>query len=161
MKKSTLIILLIAAALGGAVYFLEVKKGGPAPAAKTDTSKPAFTFESGDIASITIGRSGQSVAIDNQSGKWVITQPVNTPADESAVNSLAGSISSSRISRTLNASADDLKTYGLDQPAVTVDIKLKSGDQHKIILGNKAFSGLSVYARVDDAAGVDLLPVAV
>src|SRR5215813_9316122 len=160
MKKSTLILVLLAAALGVGVYFLEIKKGNPTPTATTDTSKPVFNFNSGDVASMTIGREGQNVVIENQSGKWVITQPINAPADESAMNSLAGSIASSRVSRTLNASAEDVKSYGLEQPAVTIDIKLKSGEQHRVQLGNKAFSGLSVYARVDDASGVNLLPVA-
>jgi hypothetical protein len=161
MKRSTLILLLIAAALGVAVYFLEIKKGSTAPTATTDTSKSLFTFSSTDIASISIARSGQNVTIENQSGKWAITQPVTAPADQSAVNALAGSIASSRVSRTLNASAEDVKSYGLEQASVTVDIKLKSGEQHRILLGNKDFSERSVYSRVDDAAGVDLLPVAI
>jgi hypothetical protein len=160
MKRSTLILLLIAALLGVGVYYLEIKKGSSTPAAKTDTSKALFSFASGDIASITIARLGQSVTIENQSGKWAITQPVTAPADESTVNALTGSIASSRVSRTLSASADDVKSYGLEQPAVTVDIKLKSGEQHRILLGNKDFSERSVYGRVDDAPGVDLLPVA-
>ena len=160
MKRSTLIILLFAAVLGVVVYFLEIKKGTPGPAATTDTSKPVFNFSSSDIASITIGKGGQNTVIENQSGKWVITQPLNAPADDSAVNSLAGTLANSRISRTLNASDDDVKSYGLDQPAVTVDLKLKSGEQHHVQLGNKAFSGLSVYGRVDGSQGVDLLPVA-
>src|SRR5262249_44397400 len=161
MKRNTLILLVIAAVLGVAVYFLEIRKGSTSPTTTTDTSKPVFNFSSSDITSMTIARAGQSVTIDNQSGKWAITQPINAPADESAMNSLAGSIASSRVSRTLNASADDVKSYGLEQPPVTVDIKLKSGEQHRVQLGNKAFSGLSVYARVDDAVGVDLLPVAI
>src|SRR5215469_2182566 len=160
MKRSTLIILLIAAVLGVIVYFAEIKKGSAGPAATTDTSKPVFNFASSDIASITISKGGQNTVLENQSGKWVITQPLSAPADESAVNSLAGSFANSRVSRTLNASDDDIKSYGLDQPAVTVDLKLKSGEQHSVQLGNKAFSGLSVYGRVDGAQGVDLLPVA-
>ena len=160
MKLSTGIVLLIAAALGVAVYFVEIKKGSTSPAATTDTSKPVFSFASGDIASITIARSSQTLTIENQSGKWAITQPVTAPADESALNALTASIASSRVSRTLNPSADDLKSYGIDQPAVTLDIKLKSGEQHRILLGKKDFSERSVYAKVDDGAGVDLLPVA-
>jgi hypothetical protein len=161
MKRNTVIVLLIAAVLAVTVYYLEIKKGRPAPAAATDTSKPAFNFSSSDIGSITIARAGQNVAIENQSGRWVITQPVNAPADDSAINALAGSIASGRVSRTLNATADDIKSYGLEQPAITVDIKLKSGEQHRVALGDKVVSGLSVYARRDDAASVDLLPVAI
>jgi hypothetical protein len=155
-----MIVLLIAALLGVGVYFLEIKKGSAGPDAKSDTSKPVFNFSSGDIASITISKGGQNIVLENQSGKWVVTQPVSAPADESAVNSLAGSFANSRVSRTLNASEDDVKSYGLDQPSVTVELKLKNGEQHRVQLGNKAYSGLSVYGRVDGAQGVDLLPVA-
>ena len=161
MKKNTLILLLLAAVLGIAVYFLEIRDGKPRDEATADTSKPAFDIKREDIASITVNRSGQSVTLEERDGKWLISQPLNATADQSTVDSLISSITGARIERSLPASEDDRKTFGLAEPAVTLDLKLKGGQEHKIQLGNKDFSGLSVYGIVDDASEVALLPASV
>jgi len=46
----------------------------------------------------------------------------------------------------------------LQEPAVTLEVKLKNGEQHRLRLGAKDFSGLSVYGLVDDTKEVALLP---
>jgi hypothetical protein len=159
MKRSTLILLVVAIALGAFVYFYEIK-GGKARDEETALGKPAFTFKREDLASITLTRGGQTVALENQNGKWVITQPVSAPADSSAIDSLVNQITEARVERTIAASAEEVKSFGLAEPAVTIEIKLKSGEQHSLKLGSKDFSGLSVYGRVDGAQDVAILPVA-
>jgi len=157
MKRSTLILLLAAAALGAFVYFYEVK-GGKSRDEKPDTTKPAFNFKREDVSALTVTRAGQTVQIENQDNKWVIKQPVNAPADETAVNAIVNDLTSARVERGIKASADEIKSYGLQEPAVTVEVKLKSGEQHKVRLGSKDFSGLSVYGQVDQGQEVALLP---
>jgi hypothetical protein len=161
MKRSTLLLLVAAVILGGLVYFLEIKGGKrrDEPDKKADTSTPAFTFKSEDIAALTITRSGQAISIENRDGKWVITQPINAPADQSAIDSIGRDLGSARIERTISPSADEIKSFGLAEPAVVIDIKLKSGEQQKVSLGSKDFSGLSVYTRIGDASDVALLPL--
>lgn len=160
MKRSTLIILAIAAALCVGVYFLEIREGAPSEE-PAETTKAAFSFKQEDIASITLARAGETITIENQDGKWVITGPLNAPADESAISSLARSIADARIERTLTASDEEIKSFGLSEPAVSLEVKLKSGEQHALRLGSKDFSGLSVYARIGDQSGVALLPASV
>ena len=86
MKRNTLILLLLAAAVGVAVYFLEIKPGKPRDE-KTDESKPAFAFKKEDVASISITRSGQTVTVEAADGKWTINQPLTAQANQSAVDS--------------------------------------------------------------------------
>lgn len=160
MKRSTLILVGIAAALCVAVYFLELKDDKPADDTP-EPSKQAFSFKQEDIASITLTRAGETITVENQDGKWVITQPVNAPADESAIDSIARAITDARVERTLPASDEESQSFGLSEPAVSVEVKLKSGDQHALRLGSKDFSGLSVYARIGDQNEVTLLPAAV
>jgi hypothetical protein len=157
MKRSTLILLAVAIALAVAVYFFEIKSNRPRDD-KSETSKPALDIDRDDIAAITLTRAGQTITIEYRDGKWVITQPVNAPADQTAINSIVNSIVSARIERALPASQEDMKSYGLNEPAVIVEVKLKSSQQHRLRLGSKDFSGLSVYAQLDDSDQVALLP---
>jgi hypothetical protein len=159
MKRSTLILLLIAAVAGVAVYYLEIKPGKPRDE-EPDTSKPAFKFSRDEITSLSLNRGGQTINLENQNNKWVITQPVNAAADESALNSLVGDLVSARVERELTASAEDLKGYGLSEPAIKLEVKLKNGETHRIELGSKDPIGSSAYSRIDGAQNVALIPAA-
>jgi hypothetical protein len=160
MKRSTTILLLAAVVAGVLIYFLEIKGGKTREerdAAKTDTSSSAFNFKSEDVASMTLTRAGQTVTVENKDGKWGVTQPVNAPADQSAVDSIARDLSGVRVDRKITASADELKTYGLADPAVVIDAKLKNGEEHEIRLGSKDFSGLAAYAQFKEGNEVAVL----
>lgn len=160
MKRNTLILLLLAAAIGVAVYLLEIKPGKPRDE-KPDESKPAFAFKGDDVSAISITRSGQTVAIEKADGKWTINQPLTAQANQSVVDSLVSSLTSAKIERSLTPSGEGLKSFGLEEPAVALEIKLKSGETQTLKLGAKDFSGLSAYAQIGDAKDVALVPASV
>ncbi|HEU0180382.1 MAG TPA: DUF4340 domain-containing protein [Blastocatellia bacterium] len=158
MKRSTLIILLIAAVAGVAVYFVEVKSGKSRDE-EAEKTNPAFKFKREDITGIKVIRGGQTINLENQNNKWVITQPVNATADEGVVNSLVGDLVSARIERDFAPAGGDLKQYGLSEPAVKLEVKLKSGETHRVDLGSNDEISLSAYAKIDNSQNVALLPV--
>jgi hypothetical protein len=147
MKRSTLLLLLLAALGGLLIYYLEIKPGKPRDE-KPDETKPAFTFTREDVTGLALTRGGKTVNLENQNGKWVITQPVSAAADESALNSLVGDLVSARVEREFAASGD-LKNYGLAEPAVKLEIKLKNGQTRRVELGGKDVTDSSAYGRVD------------
>ena len=122
-----------------------------------DTTKPAFTFAPSDVATMTIERAGGAVALEKRSDSYYMTQPYATRADQSGVGAIAGELSSIRVSRTLTATPEQMVIFGLTKPEVEIDFTLKNGAKHKLKLGNKDFSGSSVYALVDDAKDVSML----
>jgi hypothetical protein len=157
MKRSTLILLLIAAVAGVVVYYLEVKPGKPRDE-EPDKTKPAFNFKREDLAAITITRGSETTNLEFRDNKWLITQPVNALADESVLNSLVGDLVSARIDQEFNPSGGDLKSYGLTEPAVKLELKLKNGQVHRVQLGSKDPLGSSVYAQIDGSQNVAILP---
>lgn len=157
MKRSTLILLLVAALGGVLVYFLEIKEGRPRDS-EPETTKAAFSFKREDLSALTIKRGEETIALSSQDGKWSITEPVNAQANQTAVELLIGDLVNARVERTIPASGDELKSYGLDAPAVTIEIKLKDGSTHNLKLGSKDFANLSVYGLVDSANEVSLFP---
>ncbi len=160
MKRNTLILVLLAAVVSVAVYYLEIKPGKPRDE-KPDTSKPAFAFTRDDVSSITLTRGSELVTIEQKDGKWTITQPVTAQANQSTVDSLVSSLTSAKIERSISASPEEIKSFGLEQPAVAIEIKLKSGETQEIKLGAKDFSGLSVYAQIAGSNEVAMVPASV
>src|SRR5215475_4697458 len=154
MKRNTLILLLIAAVAIVAIYFIEVRPGKPRDEAP-DKSRPAFKFNREDVTSVSIVRKGQTaVNLENQNNKWVIAQPISAAADESALNSLVGSIVSARIENEFAPSGGDLKQYGLAEPAVKLEIKLKNGETHRVEIGSKDQFDTSAYVKIDGSQNV-------
>ena len=162
MKRSTLLLLLAAVVGGIAIYFLEIKPGKPRDdEAATPEPKEAISFKREDIVGVTVTRGGETVSLENENDKWLVKQPAAATADDAALNSLIGDLVSARVERDFaNPSAEALKEYGLDSPAVKLEVRLKDGKTHKIELGGKDPLGSSVYARFDGAANVAVIPSA-
>ncbi|MEP7338118.1 MAG: DUF4340 domain-containing protein [Acidobacteriota bacterium] len=154
MKRSTLLLLLAAVVGGVLIYFLEVKPGKPRDE-KPETAKDAFSFKREDITGVTLVRGGETISLENQDNKWLIKQPINAAADDSAINSLIGDLVSARVEREFpSPAADAVKGYGLDSPAVKLDIKLKDGKTQHVELGGKDPLGSSAYARLNGSPNV-------
>lgn len=158
MKRSTLILLLLAIALGGAVYYVmqQDKKLGTSRDSE-ETSKPAFKFKSDDIVAISITRAGQTTHLENQSGKWQITSPINTEADGSSIDAIIGDLTNATVERTLVMTDSLQRGSGLSNPAITVEVKLKNGEQHKVALGRQDPTATAAYALIDQNKDVALL----
>jgi Domain of unknown function (DUF4340) len=164
IKTTTLLVLLGAVLLGAAVYFFDVKRGEKLKEKATaDEGKSAFSIGSGaDFKSLTIARpaaSGEpSVRLEKRDGAWWIVEPLQTDASEQVVQRMADGIATARVAQTEPGAPDRLKVYGLDPPALSIDFQLQNGAKHSLKLGDKDFTGVSVYAILDGAKDVALLP---
>jgi hypothetical protein len=161
IKKPTLIVLLCAILLGGVYYYLNWKSG-KAEKAPADTPKAAFAIQASDVASIAVAHPAKPdqplIKISRAGGNWQIAQPVETAADSSVVDQSIDNLASARITQTEPDTPDRLKAFGLDPPKVSVELQLKNGAKHTLLIGDKVFDGSSVYAIVDGAKSVSVLP---
>jgi hypothetical protein len=165
IKKSTLVILLAAVILGAAAYYFDWKRGQKdAQNGAADTTKPAFTLrtEADDFSWLAISYpadpKSQPIRFEKQNGAWQITQPLQTGADDPSLQGILQQLASARVAQTEPGTPDRLKVFGLDPPDVVLDFQMKSGAKHSLRLGKKDFTGVSVYAIVDNAKDVVLLP---
>ena len=156
MKRNTLIVLLIALSLGAYVYFYEMKSGKGRD--EDEASKPAFTFKSEEVAALNLTSNNQTIALENNGKDWTITQPVKTDADQTAVDSLLSGIAGATIDRSLMMTPSLQAGSGVAQPSATVEVKLKNGAQHKLVLGRKDPTDAGVYAQIDQNPNILLLP---
>ena len=161
IKKPTLILLVIAIALGLAVYYFDWKRSqNEKPPA--DTSKPAFAVDASNIASFTITHPAEPndvpIRFEKRNGAWWIAAPIDTRADQSTAEGIVDQLAEDRVSQTEPGTEDRRKAYGLDPAQESIEFDLKNGSKHTLLIGNKDFSGDSIYAVVDRAQSVALLP---
>lgn len=83
----------------------------------------------------------------SSSGDWQITAPKPFRADQSAVTSIASTISSLNSERVIEDKASDLQNFGLDQPGLEVDLTTKDKTQ-RLLLGTDTPAGGAVYAML-------------
>jgi Domain of unknown function (DUF4340) len=161
IKKPTLILLVLAIALGLAVYYFDWKRSQNEKP-PVDTSKPAFSVDVSTIARFTISHPATGgdvpVRFEKRNGVWWISQPINTRADQPTAEGIVDQLAEDRITQTEPGSEERRKAYGLDPPQASIEFQLPDGSRHTLLIGNKDFSGDSVYTIVDGGQSVALLP---
>lgn len=159
IKKTTLVLLAVAAILAAAVYYFDWKRSS---AEKPAPPKRAFSIQASDVASFTLAHPTQpsepAIRLVKRGGLWQIVEPVETGADQATIDGLSDQIAGADISQTEPGTPDRLKAFGLDPPRASLEFRLANGAMHTLLIGNKTFTGDSVYAIIDSAQQVSLLP---
>ncbi len=152
IKRTTLILMLIALALGGFVYFYEIR-GKQQQAEIQEQQKQVFDFELEQIQTITIKQESETLTlkIDEEAEEktWKITAPVEKIADLQTVEFLLTELTNLKSDRSINTSVSQLSEYGLDNPEITVEIQLKDGKTRRLFLGQPDFDGNFIYSQLE------------
>ncbi len=140
------VVLLI---LGGVLYWSEHRK----PKESTSSSSQSPTIVKVDPATVTgltVKRKGlAAVTLDkSSSGQWQITAPVPAAADSEAVSGMLSDLTPLTAERVVEDKATNLATYGLNDPAVELDITSKGNKTSTILLGDDTPTGDAVYAAL-------------
>jgi hypothetical protein len=118
--------------------------------------KKVLTFDRDKVDQIEIKDGSAMVSLRKSGGDWEITAPVQARGDFGAVEGLISRLQGMEMKSIVNEHATDLKTYGLDSPALLVTIGLGSA-RAGLALGAKSGSG-DLYAR--DVSGDQVVTVA-
>jgi hypothetical protein len=106
---------------------------------------------------VQIQRGSESIGLQKTDSGWRLIRPLDSASDSTTVDALLRSLTSLRISRSMAGAPERMQEFGLDAPKATLEIQLKDGKKHRLRLGAKDFSGLNVYAQIDDAADVAIV----
>jgi hypothetical protein len=144
---STLILGVVLVGVAGFYFFLDPKRD---PSSSTETKeKPFGAVTAGDIEEIRVKTGNEAARVQKTDGTWQLVEPEQTGADETELTSMTSSLASLEINREVEASASDLKQYGLDPPRVEVSFRVKGQkDEKKLALGEKTPTGGDIYAQV-------------
>lgn len=119
--------------------------------------KSIVKFDRSKVDGVDVTADGRTLEFARSGTDWTMTKPMAARADSSAVDGLIGQIETAQmksIAGTAPAPAD-LKKYGLDKPAATVNLHLGSA-RATLQVGSKA-EETTVYAR--DASKPDIVTV--
>ena len=109
--------------------------------------KTAMKFDRDKVDRVEITADSKTLDLDKSGGDWKIVKPVQALSDSTATEGLIGKLQSAQMKSIVSedASAADLKKYGLDKPAATVTLGLGSA-KASLLVGGKSGDG-SLYAK--------------
>jgi hypothetical protein len=138
----------VLAVLAGVLYWSQHRKTPEESAVSTPNAAPVILkVDAADVTELEIKRKGaEPVTVKKTGGNWQITGPKPYPADQEAVTSILSTLSLLNADRVVEDKAADRKQYGLDAPAVEVDISGKGTRQ--LLLGDDTPAGGDVYAAL-------------
>lgn len=153
--RSTLILLVVAAALGAYVYFVESKK----PVDEEHAKKTVFAYDTSKIDQMEIALAGgETTALKKDAGTWTIVKPVAAAADQNNVNDIVTNLGTLQEDRVVDENAADLKVYGLAEPRIAVTFNLAGEKEPKrILFGDINQTGVGMYAKLPNDKRVFLV----
>jgi hypothetical protein len=119
--------------------------------------KAIVKFERDTVDGVDVSVEGSALEFAKAGTDWKMVKPLAARADFSAVDGLVSRVQSAQMKSFVgsNPTPADLKKYGLDKPAVTVNVHLGSA-RATLAVGGKADDN-SVYAR--DASKPDIVTI--
>jgi hypothetical protein len=157
--RNTLILLLVAAALGAYVYFVEAKRA-PASEAKTETRSKVFDkLDTSKIDEVKIkGSAGERTTLKKTGSAWQIVEPVQSGVDETEMTGLISNLGSVEVGRVVDDNPKDLGKYGLAQPRVELEFTAGDKNARRLQIGSKTATGGDLYAKLANEKKVILIP---
>jgi hypothetical protein len=149
--RSLIVAAIVLLGLSGALYWSEHRTPTDETAKVSADNPPAIlTLDEVAITRLELKKKATKpiVLTKNTSGVWQIVQPTVLKADQSTVSGVLSTLSSLSSERMVDDKASDLKQYGLDQPALEVDITAKDNQTHRLLLGDETPAGNAVYAML-------------
>lgn len=137
--------LIVLAALGAYIYFVESKRE-----AKPEKPKEkVFALDKAKVKELTIQKEGgEPIRLDREGGAWKLVSPLAAPADPSEADSLVSTLESLEIDEVVAPSAPRLADFGLENPRLTVGVVQEGAKEPvKLLLGDKLPDGSGVYAK--------------
>ena len=121
---------------------------------KTEKEKGAesnislYTIKDADIKSFHFKNSTAELTFVKQKNKWVLSDDTKYSLDQSKVETLIDDVK--EMSATANVTSDctDLSQYGLEEPALKVDIT--DGNKKTLTIGDESVAGEGRYVYIDD-----------
>jgi hypothetical protein len=160
MKRglSTLVLVVLALALGAYIYFVESKRK-PASERSEEKGKAFVGLDSAAVEELEVkASSGDLTKVKKDGGRWKVVAPITGDADDTEVSAITSNLASLEVQRVVAENATDLGQFGL-APAKTEISFRTAGDQapRTLLLGDKTATGGDMYAKTGSDARVFLV----
>ena len=108
--------------------------------------KSVLAFEQAQVREATLQRGAQQMMFAKEGAEWKISRPKTVKADAAKITDLLSKVSSQRVTSYVDENPAELKTYGLDAPALIFSVFLgENRAQKTLAIGRQ--SGDQFFAR--------------
>ncbi len=155
MNKSTLILVVVLVVLGVVAYFF---LKSPSEGRESSYKQAGFSMsvDSGSIAKISIEKAGKLITLENQGGKWMVTSPVNYPANMNNILPILGGMGHFKVGSLVSSNPEKQSTYEVDSMGTKFSVTDRAGKTVSMIVGKSGPSYEDVYFRKDGEKDVYL-----
>ena len=157
---NTLVALALLGALWAGFRYYDKRKAREAEKTESKPAEKVLSVESDHIRSFTLTpRDGEAFTLARDGKTWVISEPRQLAADQTAVSSWLGSLTSATIDDVVDAHPSNLKDYGLDPPASLIEVSTEAKPANFTLrLGDQTPTSSGVYAQLAGNPRVVSLP---
>jgi hypothetical protein len=156
--KTTIILLVLLAAAGVAVYFTNPSKPADETAQTAATPKKLLSFDSADVNQLTIEPAdGKPIVLKRDGLGWHMLEPVDAPADMDSPSEILSDLGAMTSTGRVSATGADAAATGLSPPQFKLDIVTKDGKSTKLDIGSRSGTGDQLYVHLDGDAEDDLV----
>jgi len=107
-----------------------------------------------DVAHAQVVDAGKTAAVSRKDeSTWEIVAPSSEPADNRRVEDAVGRIAKLNATRKLD-DPGDLSVFGLAQPPIELELRLKDGSTRKLLVGSRTPDNSSYYVKTAEAGTV-------
>ncbi len=160
MKRglSTLVLVVLAIALGAYIYFVESKRK-PASERSEEKGKAFVGLDSATVEELEVkASSGDLTKVKKDGGRWKVVAPITGDADDTEVSAITSNLASLEVQRVVAENATDLGQFGLAPAKTEISFRV-AGDQapRTLLLGDKTATGGDMYAKTGNDPRVFLV----
>lgn len=152
--KTLLVLLLLAAGLGGFFYY-DTYWLNPTREKAESAKGRIWTVEPKDVEGVTIARKNETVRLKRTADGWEMLEPLRVRADRAAVDDMVTGLATARMDREIDPNPAKPADFGLDPPEAVVRLDVKGRAAPLVLrVGGKNPTGVWVYAREGDKPAV-------
>lgn len=154
--RSFLLLLAVAAAIGGYVWFVEMARN---PDAESEAPREKlFTVEPAQIQEVKITNdAGEQSTLRREGNRWTLVEAPGAVVDETEVSNITNGLASLESNRVVDDQPPSLAEFGLDKPRITASFKDAAGTERTVLFGSKTPMGGDLYAKLADSSRVVLV----
>ncbi|MCF7804840.1 MAG: DUF4340 domain-containing protein [Candidatus Marinimicrobia bacterium] len=151
--KTTLTLLGLLAVLGLFYYFWGVK-GAAEREQQEQIASRIINIEPDSVSRVTLTQGENILQYERIGGQWKITEPVETGANQSRINTNLDVLTSVEKNRTVATDLTDLQPYGLDSPSAKVQIVYNDTGSTTLLVGDQNPTQSGTFVKLTDAPGI-------
>ncbi len=113
------------------------------------TADQLFNFKSSDVESVDLRYPASEIELrKSPDGKWEVTKPLHTEADQREIQSLIATVADIRFTHVVEEEAAALSEFGLDHPNVEITLTFPDRTE-RVLLGDDGPMPGTLYVRKD------------